>query len=160
MNYEHLFFIHGLEGSSQGVKATILRDRFPGVNIPDFTGTLENRMAQLEDHLSVRDDWYLIGSSLGGLMAAMYVCKNEEQISRLLLFAPALIWPEFISQPRDSVQVPTIIYHGRRDVTIPLDLARPIAEKVFVNLDLRIVDDDHGLHKTVNSIDWESLIDM
>ena len=35
-----LIFIHGLEGTSQGVKATLLRGLFPGLLAPDFPGSL------------------------------------------------------------------------------------------------------------------------
>jgi len=42
MKPTRLIFIHGLEGSSQGVKATLLRGLFPGILTPDFRGSLES----------------------------------------------------------------------------------------------------------------------
>jgi predicted esterase len=39
-NPKHLIFIHGLEGTSQGVKATLLRGLFPAILTPDFADAL------------------------------------------------------------------------------------------------------------------------
>ena len=52
-----------------------------------------------------------------------------------------------------------MVYHGRRDDLIPLDLVRPLAEQVFLNLTFLAVDDDHGLRETVQAIDWLALVD-
>ena len=41
-------FIHGLNGSGQGLKAGYLRQILPGILTPDFTGSFEDRMAGLE----------------------------------------------------------------------------------------------------------------
>ena len=156
--YEHILFIHGLEGSSQGVKATLIREQFPGAVAPDFHGSLEERMAKLEPILERRADWVLAGSSFGGLMAALYTCAHPEKVRKLVLFAPALIWPDFAADPPGPVDVPTVVYHGTQDTLIPLALVRSLVEAVFTNLDLRIVDDDHGLYKTVHEIDWAGLL--
>lgn len=155
---QRLVFIHGLEGTSQGVKAQFLRKLFPGMRIPDFRGPLEERMQKLREELDGRSDWILIGSSLGGLMAAMYSCENPQRISQLILLAPALIWPDFAQSLPDPIHLPVTIFHGTRDNIIPLDQVRPIAEQIFLSLDFRIVDDDHGLHQTVHAVDWKSLI--
>jgi len=44
----HILYIHGSDSSSQTYKATLLRDIFPGMCIPDFVGGLPERMEQLE----------------------------------------------------------------------------------------------------------------
>lgn len=153
-----LIFIHGLEGTSHGVKAKLLRERLPGILTPDFRGSLEERMVDLRAMLSERDDWTIIGSSLGGLMATMYACEGPRQVAKLVLLAPALIWPDFADALPKAVDVPTVIYHGIRDVVVPLEAARRIAEQVFTRLEFHPVDDDHGLYQTVHSIDWPALI--
>ncbi|MBN2501342.1 MAG: hypothetical protein JXB38_11235 [Anaerolineales bacterium] len=158
--YEHILFIHGLEGSSQGVKASLIRENFPGALIPDFSGSLEERMAKLEPILETRDDWVVAGSSFGGLMAALYTCARPNKVRKLVLFAPALIWPDFAANPPGPVDVPTVVYHGTQDALIPVAVVRSLAEAVFTNLDFRIVDDDHGLYKTVHEIDWEDLLSV
>lgn len=153
-----LIFIHGLEGTSQGDKATLLRGLFPGMLIPDFRGTLDERMVQLNAILSAKTGWTIIGSSLGGLMAAMFACQYPEQVKRLVLLAPALIWPDFASSPPAPISVPTTIYHGTQDTLVPLQAMQDVAVKVFLNLTIHPVEDDHGLHQTIHAIDWCSLL--
>ncbi len=153
-----LIFLHGLEGSSQGVKATLLRERFAGILTPDFRGSLDERMGALLDLLEEKMGWTMIGSSFGGLMAALFACQHPGQVEKMILFAPALIWPDFAANPPDPIEVPTIIYHGTQDKIVPIEPTRQLAETVFSNLDFRAVDDDHGLYHTVHEIDWGELV--
>ena len=153
-----LIFLHGLEGSSQGVKASILRGLFPDMLIPDFSGPLDERMKALNESLGKSKGWTIVGSSFGGLMGALFTCRQPSQVRKLVLLAPALIWPDFASSPPEPVTVTTIMFHGKRDEHIPLEAVTQLAESVFENLELRIVDDDHGLYKTVHSLDWEELL--
>lgn len=152
-----LIFLHGLAGSSQGFKATLLRRLFPDILTPDFDGPLEARMDRLAAILADRSGWIIIGSSFGGLMGALFTCRHPAQVNRLILLAPALIWPDFADALPPPVSVPVIVYHGREDNLIPLDPVRSLAEQVFLNLTFHVVDDDHGLHKTVQTIDWSAL---
>lgn len=158
MSKYHLIFIHGLEGSNQGIKATLLRRLFPGILAPNFSGILSERMSQLESHLKDQRDWTIIGSSLGGLMAAMYACQVPQGVKKLLLLAPALIWPEFADNLPAPVDMPVTIIHGSRDELVPLQATRNLAEQVFRNLTFQEVDDDHGLYKTVHQLDWHELL--
>ncbi len=151
-------FIHGLEGSSQGVKATLLRGLFPDILTPDFRGPLEARMEALRAILDEGKEWTVIGSSFGGLMAAIYASERPAQVERLILLAPALIWPDFAADPPSPIGIPTIIYHGRQDEIVPLGPTRQIAQRVFTRLDFHEVDDDHGLYRTVHQIDWGDLL--
>lgn len=156
-----LVFIHGMESSSQGFKAKMLRELFPGMLIPDFRGSLDERMQSLETILAGKSGWTIVGSSLGGLMGTLFTCtpSHAGQVRRLILLAPALIWPDFAQNPPDAVDVPTVIYHGTKDDLIPLDTLLPIARRVFTNLVFHAVDDDHRLEKTVQEIDWEALLE-
>jgi pimeloyl-ACP methyl ester carboxylesterase len=153
-----LIFIHGLLSSGQSYKANLLRGYFPDILTPDFEGSLEERMAQLESILSDQAGWVIIGSSFGGLMGAMFACQHPDQVRQLILLAPALVWPDFAQAPPAPVSVPTVIYHGRQDNLVPLDLVRPLAEQVFLNLIFHAVNDDHGLKATVGAIDWRALV--
>jgi pimeloyl-ACP methyl ester carboxylesterase len=154
----HLIFIHGLLGSSQGAKATLLRGLYPDMLIPDFRGALEERMAALYELLGEERGWTIVGSSFGGLMAALFACQRPAQVRKLVLLAPALIWPDFASSPPAPISVPTIVYHGERDELLPLGAVRELAEGVFLELDFRVVDDDHGLYKTAHEIDWDEIL--
>jgi pimeloyl-ACP methyl ester carboxylesterase len=155
---EQIIFIHGLEGSSQGDKATLLRSLFPGMLTPDFRGSLEERMHALLEILGKRAGWTLIGSSLGGLMAALFTCQHPGQVRKLVLLAPALILPEFSAALPAQVDVPTVVYHGTRDTVVPLDPTRRLAEQVFRNLDFRVVDDEHRLFKTMQEVEWKKVL--
>lgn len=156
-NY-NLIFIHGLEGSSKGVKATLLRDLYPGIITPDFHGSLQERMDMLTSIVGNRNGWTIIGSSFGGLMGAIFTCQHPSQVKKQILLAPALIWPDFAGDPPPPVDVPTLIIHGKRDEVIPMDAVKALAEKVFTRLEFREVDDDHGLYKTVHKLDWQEII--
>ncbi|MBW2631662.1 MAG: alpha/beta fold hydrolase [Deltaproteobacteria bacterium] len=151
-------FVHGLESSSQGTKGTYFRKRYPDMIIEDYPGSLEDRMTKLRRILSDKRDIVLVGSSYGGLMAAMYACDNEHQIKRLILLAPALNLEEFNPYLNREIGVPVMLYHGSRDDVVPLKPVHGIASKVFQNLSHHIVNDDHPLSETFTSFGWDNLL--
>jgi pimeloyl-ACP methyl ester carboxylesterase len=155
---KRIVFIHGLESSGQAVKAQLLREIFPEILTPDFRGSLAERMAALEPILDRESGWTIIGSSFGGLMGTLYTCRNPQQVKKLILLAPALIWPDFARNPPSPVDVPVVIYHGKEDAVVPLEPVKQLVEQVFANLIFNVVDDDHGLHKTARGIDWGTLV--
>jgi pimeloyl-ACP methyl ester carboxylesterase len=159
MDHSLIVYIHG-SGSdkSQTYKARILRDLFPGMLTPDFDGDLSARMAQLRAALGNNNGWTLIGSSLGGLMAALFTMQAPSQVRKLVLLAPALTFPEFAQASSAPILVPTIVIHGTKDALLPLKAGRKLAEKAFTNLTYLVVDDDHGLHHTVDTLDWNDLL--
>jgi len=159
-NDRQTIYLHGLMSSSQGFKATLLRRVLPDILTPDFEGTLDERMVRLRSILGARLGWTIVGSSCGGLMGALFTCRHPDQVSRLVLLAPALVWPDFAQTPPAPVSVPTVVYHGQADTVVPLEAVRPLAERVFTNLVFHAVDDDHGLHATVQSIDWPRLVQL
>jgi pimeloyl-ACP methyl ester carboxylesterase len=150
----HLIFLHGLEGTSQGAKASLLRGVFPEMVIPDFSGLLSERMETLYPILGERDVWTMVGSSFGGLMAAIFACQRPAQVRRLVLMAPAIILPDFMASNPRPVDIPTIIYHGRQDAIVPLEPTLRLARQFFRRLTFNEVDDEHGLYGTAQVIDW------
>ncbi len=155
----HILYIHGSDSSSQTYKATLLRDIFPGMRIPDFAGGLPERMEQLEKILGAESGWTLVGSSLGGLMAALFAINHPEQVQKLVLLAPALTLPGFTQSLSSQVSTPTVIIQGTRDEFIPLEATRNLAEKIFLHLTYIPVDDNHRLHKTAEGLDWKKLLE-
>lgn len=153
----NIMFIHGQDSSSQTYKATLLRAAWPDALVPDFTGPLDERMARLVPLLEGTNDWVLIGSSMGGLMAALWAYAHPAQVRRLVLLAPALAEAEFTSQLGAPIDVPTVVYHGTRDTVVALAPVRAIAERAFRNLAFHEVDDDHRLHATAETINWRAL---
>lgn len=153
-----LIYLHGLFSDSSGVKATLLRELFPGILTPDFSGSLAERMALLITLLKDTRGWTIVGSSFGGLMGALFTCRKPEQVVKLVLLAPALIWPDFALSPPPPVDVPVVVYQGSRDEQIPPQEVERLARITFRNLTFHLVDDDHGLFKTVHSLNWKELL--
>ena len=151
-------FIHGLESSSQGNKARYFRENYPDMLIEDYQGPLVVRMKKLETLLSGKRNLILVGSSFGGLMAAIYSCQHPADVTRLILLAPALDLEEFIPFHHHKLGMPTTIFHGRHDEVVPLDPVRDIAECIFTNLAFHIVDDDHPLSAAFETFAWDELL--
>jgi pimeloyl-ACP methyl ester carboxylesterase len=151
-------FVHGLESSSQGTKGTFFRDRYPDMVTPDFTGPLEERLALLEETLSGRDGIRMVGSSFGGLMGVLFAMQHESRVDRLVLLAPAIHLLDDLPYAKQESRVPVHLYHGTQDGVIPLDGVRAVAERLFRNLSFHTVEDDHYLHRTFSSMDWDRLL--
>lgn len=160
MTYLTRVFIHGLDSSSRGTKGTFFRGRYPKMLMEDFSGPLEARMAHLTESLVGKDNLILVGSSYGGLMAALFACDNQTRVRRLILLAPALGHADFSPWYAAPLQMPVILYHGRRDVVVPPEPTRQVAERLFRNLESRLVDDDHDLHQIFPILEWDRLLEI
>lgn len=152
-------FIHGLDSSSRGTKGTFFRERYPRMLMSDFSGPLEERMAQLETVLAGKSRLILVGSSYGGLMAALYACKNAARIRRLILLAPALDHGDFSPYYGKPLELPVTLYHGRQDIVVLPAPTLRIAERLFRNLESHLVEDDHNLHLVFPTLDWNRLLE-
>lgn len=152
-------FIHGLESSSMGTKGVFFRDKYPDMIIEDFVGHFKDRMEKLNKILSGKAPLILVGSSYGGLMAAVYAFNNEKSIKKLILLAPALDINEFEPHLGRQLLLPAVIYHGRDDDVVSPSSVQDIARMVFVNLEYHLVDDDHSLHRTFSLMNWDDLLE-
>ena len=159
INTSKLIYLHGSDSDSNSGKARLFREWFPGMLTPDFTGSFEERMAQLHTILSDKKDWTLIGSSYGGLMGTVFTLDHTTQVRKLILLAPALTLDPLasLSNPQ-PVSVPTGLIHGTLDTVVPLEPVRVIAQKLFTNLTYYIVEDDHRLQKSVHELDWRTIL--
>lgn len=155
---EHMLFVHGLNSSGKGFKGRFFATLFPRLLTPDFTGTVEQRMLLLETILEGSGEWTLIGSSLGGLMAAIEAGRRPDTIKKLILLAPALRRRERDSGILRTVSCPVTIFHGLRDEVIDIAECRVVATEIFTDLRFFQVNDDHFLHDTVLTVDWCELI--
>ncbi len=153
-----IIFLHGLVSSGQGFKGRLFRRVLPSILTPDFTGPLEERMAQLTPIIGDRSGWTIIGSSFGGLMATLFTRQNSQQVRKLILLAPALAYSEYTIDPDPPISVPTIVFHGEHDEVLPLKPLRTICKKIFKSFVFNIVDDDHRLKKTVQALNWPDLV--
>lgn len=151
-------FIHGLESSRLGAKAVFFKQRFPDMIIEDYRGNLDERMDTLHQLLSGKKDLIMVGSSFGGLMAAIYACQNPHKVKKLILLAPALNHAGFIPYATRTLDIPVTVYHGRLDDVVPAEPVRNILTAVFSNIQYHQVEDDHSLHQTFPLLDWDSLL--
>ncbi len=126
--------------------------------LEDYTGPLDRRMDKLNRLLLNKTDLALVGSSYGGLMAAIYACQHPETIRKLVLLAPALDLTDFEPYLTHRIDIPVVLYHGRLDDVVPPEAVQIIARKVFSNLDYHAVDDDHSLHHTFSGMAWDDLL--
>lgn len=152
-------FIHGLESSSQGEKGQYFHERYPDMLIEDYEGPFEARMDKLTRLLKGKENLILVGSSYGGLMAAVYACENQDRVKKLILLAPALILPQFGSYQQTRLTLPVVLYHGKQDTIVPPAATRKIAEDVFTNLFYYAVTDDHSLHGHFERMPWDCLLE-
>jgi len=151
-------FIHGLESSNQGTKSVFFRERYPDMLIPNFSGPLEERMDKLRGLLEGKENLLLVGSSFGGLMATLFAMEQEARVERLILLAPAVNLVTFTPSRARILGLPVRIYHGRNDEVIPIDDVRRTAREVFSDLRFHEVEDDHSLHRTFRTMDWNALL--
>ena len=150
-------FIHGLESSNQGTKSIFFREKFPDMILQTYKGDLQERMKKLKGVLAGKSNIRLVGSSFGGLMASLFAMEQEHRVAKIILLAPAINLIQFATN-RKQISTPVRIYHGRGDQVIPLAEVEPVAKEIFLNLSFHIVDDDHYLHKTFKTLDWDSLL--
>ena len=156
---KRLIYLHGSESDSKSGKARQFREWFPGMLTPDFKGSFDERMSQLYSIVSDKTNWTLIGSSYGGLMGATFTHDQPAQVRKLVLLAPALTLEPLASRSDlRAVVVPTIVVHGTLDTVVPLEPVRKMAQKMFTNVRYYVVEDDHRLHKSVQELDWESIL--
>ncbi len=169
MTNKNIIFIHGLESSGHGFKGNLFRERIPAILTPDFRPyspefsyqeLLKDRMGELIGILEKGEHWRIIGSSFGGLMATLYCLKYPRKVYKLILLAPFLAVPELDPSKYEKVNVPIIVFHGKNDRVIPIKKTKPRAEALFNNLEYNIVDDDHMLHPTTESINWLEILEL
>ena len=127
-------FLHGLESSSKGTKGRWFSERFPDMLMPDFTGSLDERMIQLRHLLYGKNDLVLVGSSFGGLMATVYAIECCADVSKVVLLAPALNFHDFEQYSSQSTDVRALLYTGDNDTVCPPEIIIPAAERAFTDL--------------------------
>src|SRR5437899_328929 len=107
-----ILFLHGLEGSPRGRKATALRDAGHDVVAPTLPkDDLGQAVRLARDSLEACRPAVIVGSSRGGAVAMKLAASAP-----LVLLAPA--WRRFGAEP--IVRRDTRILHGVKDDVVPL----------------------------------------
>jgi len=150
-------FLHGLDSSGSGTKGRYFSKYFPSMVRPDFDGTLHQRMAQLNEVIIPLSELVIVGSSFGGLMGACLCCQQPDRVKRLIMLAPALNFPEY-QPPGKKIGTESILVIGEKDIVTPPEIVIPAAKATFSQLEIRLVDDDHLLHSSFYTMDWQTLL--
>ncbi len=120
-----VFYLHGFASSPRSTKVRYFSDRFaqggvplrcPDFNEPDFSSlTMTRMLAQLGAELHDAGPSALIGSSLGGALAVLAAARYAEDVERLVLIAPAVMFgdPDHHLLPREQIAIWR--EHGRHD---------------------------------------------
>ena len=157
-----LCFLHGLDSSPQGTKASFLRAYDSRCLIPNLPPDINERLKILKHGL--RAPALLVGSSLGGLTALTYAMSHPEMVHGLVLLAPAVgtkvegLFTGEQERIMSSVYIPrgilTVVIAGFRDEVIPMNSIRAMIERSPDpgNIQLLEVDDDHDLYESLDLI--------
>lgn len=177
-------YLHGFASSPRSRKAKAFQSALPDLEIPELDGgdfehlTVSGQLAIVERTLR-GEPARLIGSSMGGYIAALYAAAHPE-VSRLVLLAPALgfapRWKEKTSlevfhhgtgtvrsvhhgliddamqhPPIPDFTQPCLIFHGVRDDVVPVGNSRAFAA-THANARLIELESDHELLDVLDEI--------
>jgi pimeloyl-ACP methyl ester carboxylesterase len=138
----NVFYLHGFASSARSRKAAFLAERFasrgialrcPDFNEPEFSSLTVTRMLDrlAREIANVdREPVVLIGSSLGAVVAIHTAARLAERIDRLVLLAPAVMFPKDADRVLGADRVAEwrqsgtldVLHHGD-GVTRPLNYA-------------------------------------
>jgi pimeloyl-ACP methyl ester carboxylesterase len=112
----YLYF-HGFASSPSSKKAGFFRERIPSLEVPDLdAGDFEHStitgQLQTIENLAAGESVSLIGSSMGGYLAALYAARHPE-VAKLVLMAPAF---GFVKRWSESVDTEAWRADGFLDV--------------------------------------------
>jgi alpha-beta hydrolase superfamily lysophospholipase len=146
-NPTQIIFLHGQESGPFGSKYHSLVQAFPEqVLSPDFSGqTLEQRFATAQNYIeTLSAPLFLVGSSLGGLLAVLLADALPKRFEGLLLLAPALHLPE-ADQAYKNPSHCTVLA-ALKDEIIPANAIQNWCQQRAVHL--HWADDDHRLSQS------------
>ena len=143
-NRPSILFLHGLQSGPHGAKYHALCEVFD-VESPDFRGmSLHERLDHLDTLTRERSDLFAVGSSFGGLLAAVAYSNFADRFRGYVLLAPAL--QRELSAEVERVPPIAVILHGIHDEVVPIEASRDFATRFDV--ELVELDDDHRLRNS------------
>ena len=149
-----IVFAHGLEGSPQGNKARRLRALGLPLLVSDLRGVPLAGGCSVVEEQTRPGGVLLVGSSYGGLVAALLAVQHPERFTGLVLCAPALtlreapnLEPGRLAAPPD---LPTVILHGVQDDVVSIEGSRRYRDRSGDHVRLLELDDDHALHGSLD----------
>ena len=125
-------YLHGFASGPASRKASFFRERLAGrgvaLEIPDlaegnFRGLTITAQLQVIERLEPENALVLIGSSMGGYLAALYAAAHPDRVKRMVLLAPAFnfyqrwaetLGPEKFALWREQGEIPVFHYGAER----------------------------------------------
>lgn len=161
-----VFFLHGLESGPDGLKIRAMREVAHGLGwrseAPDFRGVRDPslRLAHLLPLLPKHEPFVLVGSSLGGFVAAQAAAElhgrqPDNRLAGLFLLCPAFDLAGYpLRRPEQPLRGDAVrIVHGRHDSVVPLANSERAAREW--QCPLLVTEDEHPLHESIDLInDW------
>lgn len=146
-NLPPLLFFHGKESGPFGSKYHTLSEEF-SVTSPDFQGMdIWERLDKADFLTEGMVGAFLVGSSYGGLLAALLYNRHPDRFSGYVLLAPA-----FYSSHADALSTITtvpdnaVVIHGSQDEIVPLHEVEEFC--TGKGLPLVVVRDGHRLKES------------
>jgi alpha-beta hydrolase superfamily lysophospholipase len=155
-----LCFLHGLDSSPQGTKATFLKKYYPNCWMPALPPDIIERVEVLKR--GFREPMLVVGTSLGGLTALLYAMQHPDRVRGLVLLAPAVGIKDkelFTLEEQKTMSstyipqgIPGIIVAGLRDDVIPINAHHELIDRSPdpKTISLWETDDDHDLHHSLD----------
>ncbi len=156
-SFSTVVFSHGKESGPWGLKITALaavaRDLGLQVESVDYRGIDDPRL-RVEKLLALGRSYaqplVLVGSSLGGHVAAAAAATGPVTTRALFLMAPAFYMPGFEEYTPRDIPCPAAIVHGWSDDIVPV--ANSIRWAGERRAQLHILDSDHRLEDRIDMI--------
>lgn len=167
-----LYYIHGYQSSPDSAKGVLFREKLnaKSINYRDCKPeeiVISDCLKRISQEIESDDEVLLIGSSLGGLLAAITALENQN-VKKLVLLNPAIIPPsedtskyenipqrilnEMIDQRlfENKISAEINILIGTEDDVIPLHWLIEFAKKQEATI--RFLDDDHSFTHNISKL--------
>lgn len=157
MPSRHVVFSHGLESGPWGTKISAMAEvaKSEGWNADsvDYRGVSDprDRVTRLLSFCrDLRGDLVLVGSSLGGYVAASASALLHAR--GLFLLAPAFYMPGIGELTAKPAPCPKTLVHGWRDEVVPVENSIRFAREHGATL--HILESDHQLHSELSLVNY------